>query len=73
MNNDTLCNRFNSIISGLKYIKYNSKILTDKELNNKINELLNDARVCKKYGQKMERRLKEYFDSISKLGWVRKK
>ena len=64
----TICNNHNQIIYNLQQMKKYSK---DEELRKLINESLEIVRFCKKQGQRMENRLKQYKEAIENLGFKR--
>jgi hypothetical protein len=61
---ETLCNNHNQIIWNLTQFKKTGDI-------NLINESIDISRYCKKQGQRMENRMKQYRRSIEKLGFTR--
>ena len=69
----TICNKHNTIMFYIKELKKKLKKLNIEDEN--ISELLNkinlEARDAKKSGQRMENRLKQYRNSIEKLGYIR--
>lgn len=65
---ETLCNNHNQIMHNLKQIK---KLIKNEEVRKILNETLEISRYCKKQGQRMENRMRDYYDSILKLGFQR--
>ena len=61
---DTICNNHNEIIHLLQKFKKTGNIQF-------VNQAIDLTRVCKKQGQKMENRLRKYFDAISSLSFKR--
>jgi hypothetical protein len=61
---ETLCNNHNQIIWNLKQFKKTGDI-------NLINDSIEISKYCKKQGQRMENRMKQYRNSIEKLGFTR--
>jgi uncharacterized coiled-coil DUF342 family protein len=62
----TLCNNHNELIFQLKQIKKRRQITSEE-----INELMDLIRFCKKQGQVMENRMRDYRSAIEGLGFKR--
>lgn len=70
----TICNKHNTIMFYAKEIKKRLKKLNieDEEVSELLNKISLEARSAKRSGQRMENRLKKYYNSIEKLGFKRK-
>lgn len=64
----TICNNHNTVIHNLQQMK---KLTKSPELRKLINETLEYVRYCKKQGQRMENRMREYKEAIEDLGFIR--
>ena len=75
----SLCNSHDTISYWTRDVKKNlKKAIKDKdyskleELIPTLNTILEETRVAKKKGQRMENRLKSYYDAALRLGFYRK-
>ena len=63
---ETICNNHNEVMHLLKQFKKTGDVWN-------IDQAIKLVRYCKKQGQKMERRLQKYHESIISLGFERKR
>ena len=61
---ETICNNHNHVVWMLQQFKKTGDMWY-------VDQSIKLVRVCKKQGQKLENRLKKYFDHFCALGWKR--
>lgn len=61
---DTICNNHNEVVHLLQRFKKTGNIQY-------VNQAIDLVRVCKKQGQRMENRLRKYFDAFTSLSFKR--